>query len=109
MKVIKMFAVLLGLLFISQIVSAQVKDIDAVKEKAESGDAQAQTPNNAETQLKFSLYRNLKNLYIAIQNYISQLDDLSVSSFNYSMVIKTASKKLGELKDYMYEYMSQRF
>ena len=42
MKVIKMFAVLLGLLFISQIVSAQVKDIDAVKEKAESGDAQAQ-------------------------------------------------------------------
>lgn len=42
MKVIKMFAVLLGLLFISQIVLAQVKDIDAVKEKAESGDAQAQ-------------------------------------------------------------------
>ena len=73
------------------------------------GDAQAQTPNNAESQLKFSLYRNLKNLYIAIQNYISQLDDLSVSSFNYSMVIKTASKKLGELEDYMYEYMTIRF
>lgn len=42
MKVFKMFTVLLSLLFISQMALAQVKDIDAVKEKAESGDAQAQ-------------------------------------------------------------------
>lgn len=73
------------------------------------GEGTAAPPNNAENQLKFSLYRNLKNLYIAVQNYISQLDDMTVSSYNYNMVIKTASRKLGELEDYMYEYMTIRF
>ena len=65
--------------------------------------------NTAENQLKFSLYRNLKNLYIAVQNYITQLDDMTVSSYNYNMVIKTASRKLGELEEYMYEYMTIRY
>ena len=42
MRVFRMFTLVLSLLFVSQIALAQVKDIDAVKEKAENGDAQAQ-------------------------------------------------------------------
>lgn len=42
MKVIKMFTVLLGLLFVSQITLSQVKDISSVIKQAENGDAQSQ-------------------------------------------------------------------
>ena len=77
----------------------------------DTGDGTAQTgqTNNTENQLKFSLYRNLKNLYITIQNYESQLDEMVASSYNFNMVIKSASNKMANLEDLMYDYMTLRF
>ena len=45
------------------------EDVEA--DDTEDGTSQTGQTNNTENQLKFSLYRNLKNLYITIQNYES--------------------------------------
>ena len=82
---------------------------DVEPNDAEDGTSQTGQTNNTENQLKFSLYRNLKNLYITIQNYESQLDELVASSYNFNMVIKSASNKMANLEDLMYDYMTLRF
>lgn len=70
---------------------------------------QGKTPNTAENQLKFTLFKNLKNLYLAIKSYEESLDDLNTSSLNYNSAIKVANKKLADLEDLIYEYMTIRF
>lgn len=82
---------------------------DVEPNDTEDGTSQTGQTNNTENQLKFSLYRNLKNLYITIQNYESQLDELVASSYNFNMVIKSASNKMANLEDLMYDYMTLRF
>lgn len=83
------------------------EDVEA--DDTEDGTSQTGQTNNTENQLKFSLYRNLKNLYITIQNYESQLDEMVASSYNFNMVIKSASNKMANLEDLMYDYMTLRF
>lgn len=70
---------------------------------------QGKTPNTAENQLKFTLFKNLKNLYLAIKSYEESLDDLNTSSINYNSAIKVANKKLADLEELIYEYMTIRF
>ena len=70
---------------------------------------QGTTPNTAENQLKFTLFKNLKNLYLAIKSYEESLDDLNTSSINYNSAIKVANKKLADLEELIYEYMTIRF
>ena len=82
---------------------------DVEPNDTEDGTSQTGQTNNTENQLKFSLYRNLKNLYITIQNYESQLDEMVASSYNFNMVIKSASNKMANLEDLMYDYMTLRF
>lgn len=73
---------------------------------ADQGNA---TANNIENQLKFSLYKNMKNLLIAIQNYENVLDSTPISSVNYNMVVKVASAKLADLEEVIYQYMTIKF
>ena len=62
-----------------------------------------------ESILKYSLYRNLKNLYVAVQNYQTKFDEYTTTSYNFNMVIKVAKNKLAELELMMYEYMTVKF
>ena len=65
--------------------------------------------NTIDNQLRFSLYRNMKNLYKAIQSYEERLDELVSPSYNFNITSKIANKKLVELEETMYQYMTVKF
>lgn len=72
-------------------------------------DVQKGPANTIDNQLRFSLYRNMKNLYNAVQAYGERLDELTSPSYNFNITTKIANKKLVELEDTMYQYMTVKF
>lgn len=75
----------------------------------DSGGTAGSTQNTLENQLKYSLFKNIKNLYLAIQRYQDRLESISSSSHGYNMSIKVASSKLSDLEEYIFEYMIIKF
>ena len=65
--------------------------------------------NTTENQLKYTLFRNMKSLYLAVKNYEESLDSLNTPSMNYNSAIKVANNKLADLEEMMYEFMTLRF
>lgn len=84
---------------------------DSMTDNADtSGDGGQTGPaNTIDNQLRFSLYRNMKNLYKAIQSYEERLDELVSTSYNFNITSKIANKKLVELEETMYQYMTVKF
>lgn len=66
-------------------------------------------PNTIDNQLKYSLYINMKNLYKAIQKYEDRLDEFVGSGYNFNITTKIANKKLVELEETIYQYMTVKF
>ena len=96
--------------------SANIDDTDASddsmsdeSENSEGTDGQKGPTNTIDNQLRFSLYRNMKNLYKAIQSYEERLDELVSPSYNFNITSKIANKKLVELEETMYQYMTVKF
>lgn len=84
---------------------------DSMTDNADtSGDGGQTAPaNTIDNQLRFSLYRNMKNLYKAIQSYEERLGELVSPSYNFNITSKIANKKLVELEETMYQYMTVKF
>lgn len=93
---------------------ANATDTSGEAQDANPTDAAAATPATGqpvtdEAILKYALYRNMKNLYIAVQNYQTKLDEYTTTSYNFNLVIKSAKNKLADLELMMYEYMTVKF
>lgn len=83
---------------------------DAGTDDAGGGEENQQgVRNTTENQLKYTLFRNMKSLYLAIKNYEESLDSLNTPSMNYNSAIKVANNKLADLEEMMYEFMTLRF
>lgn len=76
----------------------------------DSNDSQDGTVQNTEdNQLKYSLFRRMKNLMEAIDSYIEKLTEKPSPSINYNMVMRSSVDKLTEVKEALYEYMTLKF
>jgi hypothetical protein len=75
----------------------------------QEGDGSEAPANNLENQLKYSLYRSMKSLYLAVMNYESRCGEMSTTSYNYNLALKTAKNKFNEIEDVLFEYMTVKF
>ena len=89
--------------------SGDTADTTSDAGEGDTNDDQNSTENTLENQLKYSLFKDMKNLYTAVQNFKDKLDSSSTPSYNYGIAIKTASSKLSALEEVLYEYMTVRF
>ena len=58
---------------------------------------------------KYNLFQNYMSLCNAIDNYITKLENMTGDDYNANQVIKVATKKLQEIYDLCYDYMTMRF
>lgn len=89
--------------------SGDTTDTTSDAGEGDTTDDQNSTANTLENQLKYSLFKDMKSLYTAVQNFRDKLDSSSTPSYNYGIAIKTASSKLSALEEVLYEYMTVRF
>ena len=89
--------------------SGDTTDTTSDDGEGDTTDDQNSTVNTLENQLKYSLFKDMKSLYTAVQNFKDKLDSSSTPSYNYGIAIKTASSKLSALEEVLYEYMTVRF
>lgn len=89
--------------------SGDTTDTTSDDGEGDTTDDQNSTANTLENQLKYSLFKDMKSLYTAVQNFKNKLDSSSTPSYNYGIAIKTASSKLSALEEVLYEYMTVRF
>lgn len=58
---------------------------------------------------KYNLYREFMRLYSSIKRYISKLENTVKDDINGNMVIISVTKKLREIQDLIYEYLTVKF
>ena len=65
--------------------------------------------NTEDNQLKYSLFRRMKNLMEAIDSYIEKLTEKTSPNINYNMVMRSSVDKLTDVREALYEYMTLKF
>lgn len=71
-------------------------------------DDQDESSEDTQTQ-KYNLYREFMRLYSSIKRYISKLENTVKDDINGNMVIINVTKKLREIQELIYEYLTVKF
>lgn len=78
---------------------------DSSDEDSQDGDVK----NNAENQLKYSLYKKLSNLHDSIDHYIEELGKKEFNTTDIQVAVRIVNEKLSLINSSIYEYLVFKF